>query len=372
VRTLSYTTSILAWYGNAWSLPASCHHFGRWNCEGIRSHRLFVSVNRGKGGMISTQFEAWKKVGPWQESRCSADVSPLERDSNRLATSGSITGISLKGNNDEAQKLWGGALLTFFLDWSWWRWKKLAKMAEIVRCSVHFLHWFFVRSGADLVLLLSDILEVTWAPRILFGWRWKEVLNAIFFYWCYYTGIFGIPINIYQPGWGMADLVNRCTSHLFSLHHVGSKRKVPDSSAQNSPAVSCRLAKMPDCIWLSRLCWRTHARSIQIHELKIVWLVLIFPFMPAVVRHVVVSCLTSARAYTLSPKLTHCPFEKVQRTAVMWNNFWMVWPHMGLAVGPVRPSRGFPLTLNLCLDGIWIGVWSQIELGFNMFQSIPE
>jgi hypothetical protein len=64
--------------------------------------------------MISTQFEAWKKVGPWQESRCSADVLPLERDSNRLATSGSITGISLKGNNDEAQKLWGGTLNLLF------------------------------------------------------------------------------------------------------------------------------------------------------------------------------------------------------------------------------------------------------------------
>ena len=107
-------------------------------------------------------------------------------------------------------------------------------------------------------------------------------------------------------------------------------------------------------------------RSIQIHELKIVWFVLIFPIIPAVAQHHISKGLH---------KLTHCPFEKVQRTSVMWSEIGVsarskeqflngLIPH-GTGSWSRKTFKGFPL--NLCLDGIWIGVWSQIEVGFNMF-----
>ena len=149
--------------------------------------------------------------------------------------------------------------------------------------------------------------------------------------------------------------------------YVGSKRKVPDSSAQSSPAY---LATWP-ALKNSWQKLRLKNRPIQIHELKIVWFVLIFPIIPAVAQPHISKGLH---------KLTHCPFEKAQRTSVMWSGIGVsarskqqflngLIPH-GAGSWSRKTFKGFPL--NLCLDGIWIGVWSQIEVGFNMFQSIPE
>ena len=313
----------------------------------------FVCLRQsGERGMISTQLEAWKKIGPWHPG-----AVQMCRHWNAIQ-------IGWKHNwHITERKQWGpktlgGTLnLLFRLKLVTLR-KKMRKWRKIVRCSVHLLHWSFVRSGSHLVLLLSDILEVTGPESCLTVKRGAERTFNPLIGVIQTTGIFGIPININQVGerqiWWTAVRGLQAESAWFVCAKLTS--------------VSCHLACVEE---LMAKIEAKKTRSIQIHELKIVWFVLIFPIIPAVAQPHISKGLH---------KLTHCPFEKVQRTSVMWSGIGVsarskqqflngLIPH-GAGSWSRKTFKGFPL--NLCLDGIWIGVWSQIEVGFNMFQSIPE
>ena len=132
----------------------------------------FVCLRQsGERGMISTQLEAWKKIGPWHPG-----AVQMCRHWNAIQ-------IGWKHNwHITERKQWGpktlGGTLNLLLDWSWSRWEKKCendgKLSDVA-----FI--FCIGLLFDLGLIWCYFSATFWRSLAQNPvWRWKEVLNAPF------------------------------------------------------------------------------------------------------------------------------------------------------------------------------------------------